>query len=337
MLSLPSTRLTKRIRFMNKISILMPAKNASEFIAESIVSVARSCPLDWELVIVDDRSTDATAEIVRAHQAKWPQVRLLRNAGTGKVAGLNTAFGASTGDIIGTLDADDCLLGSYWDQIVTLKNESDCFSRDAVLVDSSRNYLGILRMNRNVLDQLFEGAVRELTGLPRWTWTFTRQLAERVFPIPEDLPFEDVWFSLILKRFARSICHFRTASYCYRQHSGQTFGGVLNYSPDLIRFRSERLTQYAQKLPSLHSRLGLSEAPDLSEVSAYLDLMSSPRFTLAQTVMAPIRPGWKLKVLLFRRFPGLSTKVKRIQWIVDRWRPSVRRSGAGGSVGQRRE
>jgi teichuronic acid biosynthesis glycosyltransferase TuaG len=89
------------------VSVVMPAYNAERYIAESIRSVQRQTYADWELVVVDDGSTDRTAEVVRDFTGSDPRIKYLfrENGGQGKAR--NAAIESSNGDLIAFLDADD--------------------------------------------------------------------------------------------------------------------------------------------------------------------------------------------------------------------------------------
>ncbi|EIQ2263407.1 glycosyltransferase family 2 protein, partial [Escherichia coli] len=62
-----------------KISIIMPAYNAQYTIAESIESVLRQTYLDFELIIINDDSTDDTPRIIQAYQIQDSRVILINN------------------------------------------------------------------------------------------------------------------------------------------------------------------------------------------------------------------------------------------------------------------
>jgi len=89
-------------------SIVMPAFNASETIAQSIRSVQAQTEKNWELIVVDDQSKDATSEVVRQLQRDDARIRLIRNNDNqGVAASRNTALQASKGRYIAFLDSDD--------------------------------------------------------------------------------------------------------------------------------------------------------------------------------------------------------------------------------------
>mgnify|MGYP000992356364 FL=1 len=125
------------------VSIMMPAYNAGKYIRRAIQSVLVQTYENWELIIVDDCSTDNTYEIVANY--KDPRIRILRheqNMGVGPSR--NDALSASRGQWVTVLDADDQWLPERLDRLMkeTERREdlflSDlvtmCFDRDGSLI-----------------------------------------------------------------------------------------------------------------------------------------------------------------------------------------------------------
>ena len=92
---------------MGLISVVIPAFNASAFIAESIGSACRQTHADLDIVVVDDGSTDNTAQIVRELAASEPRIRLIEADHRGVSAARNRGIARARSDLIATLDADD--------------------------------------------------------------------------------------------------------------------------------------------------------------------------------------------------------------------------------------
>jgi teichuronic acid biosynthesis glycosyltransferase TuaG len=92
------------------VSIIMPAYNAEKYIAASIESVLAQTYSDWELIVVDDGSTDSTATVVQEFATSDPRVRYIfqENGRLGKAR--NTGISNSTGRLIAFLDSDDLWL-----------------------------------------------------------------------------------------------------------------------------------------------------------------------------------------------------------------------------------
>lgn len=93
---------------MPAISIGMPVSNSARTVARSIASVLSQEFAGWELIIIDDGSTDGTADIVR--QFTDPRVRLVVHADNrGLPARLNEAVHLSTGLFFARMDGDDIM------------------------------------------------------------------------------------------------------------------------------------------------------------------------------------------------------------------------------------
>ncbi len=91
------------------ISIIMPAFNAAPFIEEAVQSVIAQDFRDWELLIVEDSSTDDTFAVAERLAAADARVKLMRNPRKGVSAARNTGIEAARGRYIAFLDADDTL------------------------------------------------------------------------------------------------------------------------------------------------------------------------------------------------------------------------------------
>lgn len=96
---------------MPAISILMPARDAAATLEEALGSLAAQTEGDWELIVVDDGSRDATPSILAAWAGRDGRLRVIRHAeGRGIVAALGTALEAARGEIVARMDADDIAL-----------------------------------------------------------------------------------------------------------------------------------------------------------------------------------------------------------------------------------
>ena len=90
------------------VSIITPTFNSERFIAETILSVQAQTYQDWEMLIVDDCSTDNTLEIISSFQEKDSRIRLFRNeTNRGSAYSRNIALQNAKGKWIAFLDSDD--------------------------------------------------------------------------------------------------------------------------------------------------------------------------------------------------------------------------------------
>ena len=89
------------------ISVIMPVYNASAFLREALDSVLQQTFSDFELLVVDDGSTDNSVEIVKSYHDQ--RVRLITNTHE-FISSLNKGFDAATGKYIARMDADDLMM-----------------------------------------------------------------------------------------------------------------------------------------------------------------------------------------------------------------------------------
>src|SRR5262249_19908208 len=89
---------------MSVVSVIVPTYNRAETIRAAIASVKRQTFVDWELIVVDDGSTDGTASLIEASD---PRLVLIRQANQGVNAARNAAMLRARGRYIAFLDSDD--------------------------------------------------------------------------------------------------------------------------------------------------------------------------------------------------------------------------------------
>ena len=89
------------------VSIVTPAYNAAAFLPETIRSVQQQSYQHWEMLVIDDGSTDSTAAIAQQYAATDSRIRLVSQANSGVSAARNKGVNLSEGELIAFLDADD--------------------------------------------------------------------------------------------------------------------------------------------------------------------------------------------------------------------------------------
>jgi glycosyltransferase involved in cell wall biosynthesis len=91
------------------ISVVMPAYNTEAFIGEATESILRQTHQDLELIIVDDGSTDGTAEIIARYQAEDSRVRVVSQPNSGVAAARNAGIAIARSEWIAVMDSDDVM------------------------------------------------------------------------------------------------------------------------------------------------------------------------------------------------------------------------------------
>ena len=131
------------------VSVIMPAYNSNEFIALAIESVIAQEYKNWELIIVDDASKDATVNTIRNYIKKEPRIKIFRNQ-TNHGAGYsrNKAIKEALGEFIAFLDADD-----LWKPEKLSLQLKFCEENNAKIVFSS---YGRIKENGENLNEIIE-------------------------------------------------------------------------------------------------------------------------------------------------------------------------------------
>ncbi len=91
------------------ISILTPFKNAAPFLSECIASIVSQTETDWELIAVNDGSTDDSKAIVEEFAKTEGRIQVFENHGSGIIDALRLAYSRSSGTFITRMDADDIM------------------------------------------------------------------------------------------------------------------------------------------------------------------------------------------------------------------------------------
>lgn len=91
------------------LSILMPFKNEERFIRQTLESILIQTEKNFEVIAVDDHSSDESAKIVSEYVAKDSRFKLFTNEGCSTICALQTALQNSSGELITRQDADDLL------------------------------------------------------------------------------------------------------------------------------------------------------------------------------------------------------------------------------------
>lgn len=85
------------------VSVVMPVYNAEKFLPEALESVLAQDYAPFEVIVIDDGSTDGTAQVVE----RYPEVTCIRQENAGASAARNTGIAAATGEWVANVDGDD--------------------------------------------------------------------------------------------------------------------------------------------------------------------------------------------------------------------------------------
>ncbi len=223
-----------------KISIITPVYNVERYLPECIESIIAQSFREWELLLVDDGSTDRSGCICDEYAAREARIRVIHKSNTGVSDSRNIALREARADLIGYVDSDDWIdpemYGLLYDNLTTHNADVSICGfyweyRDQQIVaqesDSVRKYSG-----REAMELIFDDKVIKSHPCDK---LFRRKV------LTEDLPpryFED--YATVIKWLANARCVVldTTPCYHYRMRAGST---VHNTDPEKssIMFRQK--------------------------------------------------------------------------------------------------
>ena len=164
-----------------RVSVVMPIYNGADYLAASIDSVLAQTIDDFELILVDDGSTDRTGEIIRAYAARDTRIVTITKSNSGIADTLNQGLAAARADWIARLDADDLMLPQRLErQLAFVAAEPDLAAAGSYyeLIDTAGASHGTrlpLPRTRDELDRFL--AAREPLSFLHPSMIFRRRLA----------------------------------------------------------------------------------------------------------------------------------------------------------------
>lgn len=167
---------------MNKVSVIMPCFNAEKYISESIESVLNQTYENFEIILVDDSSTDNTPNIIKKYvQKHGDKLKYISQPNQGPSAARNNGVRNSTGDLIAFLDSDDIYVkDSLEKKIMKLKSDKELtlVYSDAFIIYESEltNY-----HYKKIVEKFYEGYVFPQLMVNNFICTSTVMLKKEVF------------------------------------------------------------------------------------------------------------------------------------------------------------
>ena len=108
---------------MNKISVIIPVYNTAEYLSECFDSIIAQTYNDFEVIIVDDGSTDCSGDICDAYQNKDTRFKVIHKSNEGVTKARESALKYVTGDYLAFIDSDDTIESSMFEDMIALVNQ----------------------------------------------------------------------------------------------------------------------------------------------------------------------------------------------------------------------
>lgn len=209
-----------------KFSIIIPAYNVADYLENCVESILKQTYDNYEIIIVDDGSTDETGKVADELLKQSKQINVVHQYNGGASKARNTGMKRATGDYILFLDGDDFWSDSHF--LKQIVSELTIKLVDVIIFGYSYYYDNEIKESPiSRLKDLGEATNYGLFNGPNWNKCISKKLINKGLSFPEDLVSEDsLYCSSIMKRM-ESFSVITSTQYMYRQNRAGSLTNVV--------------------------------------------------------------------------------------------------------------
>jgi len=244
---------------MIQLSIIIPIYNVSNYLKRCLDSVYSQIEENWEVILVDDGSTDDSGEICEESKSKYPQTIVIHKENGGLSDARNAGIKIAKGNYIYFLDSDDWLVSNAISILLNFAINNNCeivqggfyYAYDDYLLYDNRK-IGISQtpfiFNRK--DAMIELIKNEYIKNFAWGKLYKSSLVKK-YLFPKGKYFEDSYWQHLIVNEINNYGVIPTPLYYYRQRESSISGQFNIKSLDLLKGYEDRLNFISNYYPQL--------------------------------------------------------------------------------------
>ena len=174
------------------ISVIIDNYNYAKYLPQAIESVLSQTYCDFELIIVDDGSTDSSRDIIESYVKSDSRIKAIFKSNGGQASAFNVGVAASSGEVICFLDSDDYFATNKLEEIAVAHGEGyEYIFSDNQSVDTQNVFCkdNIKRYSYDGQNLFLVYYLSKYPGNVTSTISISRRIAQKIFPLPN----EDEW------------------------------------------------------------------------------------------------------------------------------------------------
>lgn len=270
---------------MPKLSVIVPVYNTEKYLRECIDSILAQTFTDFELILVDDGSTDSSGAICDEYANKDKRIRVIHQENGGVTRARKAAMRIATGRWISCIDSDDWISSTMFE---TLLEKASTSTAQIIICDifleypdkteivgtlADEGFYGKEDMARKIYPTMLMSFEHRRPGMGGWLINkiFEKSLLERVFWSVEDsfVFSEDALCCYTSLLSCVGIYVFRSPLYHYRQHSDSVmhqYNGTKRYRNLLRAYKAQ------EEMLTIHGPAYLDQLQDFIAVNTITNL-----------------------------------------------------------------
>lgn len=219
--------------YMKKVSIIIPVYNVESYLVQCMESVIQQNFIDYEIICVDDASTDSSGNILDAYKEQYDVIQVIRHTkNRGLSAARNTGLEQATGKYVWFVDSDDMICSN---SLVALYNMAENYETDMICFelsyDEKDREVGTLGTSYNKNEKIYAGKELFCICVYNKTWRESSciKFIKRSFLIENQIKFcegllhEDVLFSFFCIMQAKRVININNVYYiCHKRATSIT-------------------------------------------------------------------------------------------------------------------
>lgn len=213
------------------ISIIIPVYNCRQYLQCCIDSILHQTYKNFEILLVDDGSTDGSEEICDKYKTKDKRIKVFHIKNSGQSAARNLALEKARGDFIGFVDSDDWIDENMFKILMSniIKTGADVSICNSILVygetpiiTTNKTYTTKMVNKENIIKECIFG---QKSGTAMWNKVYKKQIFDNIkFPVGRK--FEDYWMVCKIFTMTNKIVVDSRELYYYRQRKNSTMYSV---------------------------------------------------------------------------------------------------------------
>ncbi|MCI5933905.1 MAG: glycosyltransferase [Lachnospiraceae bacterium] len=212
---------------MPKVSVIVPICNVEQYLNKCIDSILEQTLRDIEIICVDDGSTDDSPQILDDYARMDNRIKVIHKENAGYGAAMNTGMDVATGEYIGIVESDDCILPQMYERLyqVAIDHDLDLVKADAFYWLEKYDYLN--RIHVQAVDEYYDRVLSEGDRsvfykfyMNTWTGIYKRCFLEENQIRHHETPgasYQDNGFWMQTLYYCKRAMWLNEAYYLYRQ------------------------------------------------------------------------------------------------------------------------